>query len=147
MEILLIDDSPFDAKVFAIELGQAEPHFPQLKVAVCHSFTEAKEAIMQHCFDVILLDMNLPESRHERDLQILQDLIALCPDTPVVVYSGIYDSELGRAVMRAGAEDYIIKGTMNPNDLARSLCNAKLRYDARKEASKKLREQLLKSNE
>lgn len=101
--------------------------FPQVTVGVCHSVAEAKTALQNGGFDLILLDINLPDAE---DLQGLKILISHFPNVPIVVHSGIYSAKLAAEAIALGAQDYIVKGTMEQDDLVRTLVHAKIRHDA-----------------
>lgn len=65
-------------------------------------------------FDCILLDHNLPR---RSGLETLQALRARGVTTPVVVLTGSGDEAVAVAMMKAGAADYVVKGTLSPEAL------------------------------
>ncbi|MGK7890605.1 MAG: response regulator [Leptolyngbyaceae cyanobacterium] len=86
----------------------------------------------QH-FDVILLDLTLPDST---GLHSLERLIAAVPTLPIVVLTNTNDNELAIAAVRRGAQDYLMKRQVTQDLLVRSL-----RYAIeRKHAAEALRE-------
>lgn len=108
MHVLIIEDSKTEAHIFAQTLKRVieEP------VDVSHSGTLG-DALGQLAagaekFDLVFLDLRLPDSaewRHTYD--------AVAPyarRVPVIVMSGDGDPAVARAVVSAGAEDYIVKG-------------------------------------
>jgi diguanylate cyclase (GGDEF)-like protein len=60
----------------------------------------------QTCFDVILLDLNLPDSI---GLQTLDNLNGMFPQIPIIVLTGLNDAELTMQSVQHGAQDYITK--------------------------------------
>ncbi len=78
----------------------------------------------------VLLDLGLPESV---GLPTLKSLLEKSPDIPVVVMTGLDDSESAVAAMREGAQDYLVKGQFDGQILLRAVRYAierqKLRSD------------------
>lgn len=69
-------------------------------------------------FDVVLLDLSLPDSRG------LDSLIALKPFAaalPIVVLTGFDDETLATGAMQLGAQDYLVKGQVTGSLLVRSI--------------------------
>lgn len=69
-------------------------------------------------FDVILLDLGLPDSQ---GIATLQALYAQAPETPIVVMTGLNDEETGIKAVQAGAQDYLVKGIVEGNLLVKSI--------------------------
>ncbi|MFH0908024.1 MAG: response regulator [bacterium] len=86
--------------------------------------------------DVVLLDLNLPDSR---GLQTLDQIRRQSPRVPIVVLTGLDDEEMAVATLRHGAQDYLIKGQIDNNSLARAI-----RYAI---GRKKVEDELLQSQE
>jgi len=74
-------------------------------------------------FDVILLDMMLPDGWKEDAVRIIRNA---APDVPIVVQSGIDDIELVSTLLLQGEiSDYIVKGNSNsPRALKQAICHA-----------------------
>ncbi len=90
------------------------------------------DAFGQRVFDVILLDLTLPDSE---GLASLPPLIKLAPSLPIVVLTNHNDEELAIQAVRQGAQDYLVKRQVNGEILLRSL-----RYSIeRKQALENLR--------
>ena len=68
--------------------------------------------------DVILLDLNLPDSH---GIQTVTSIVENYPLLPVVVLSSESDFEYSLSMLQAGAQDYLVKGETNPETLSRSL--------------------------
>jgi DNA-binding response OmpR family regulator len=73
---------------------------------------------IHHNADVILLDLNLPDSS---GFETLLKLKLQIPDTPIVILSGFEDEEESLKAVRNGAQDYLVKGRTDCNSLVRSL--------------------------
>jgi PAS domain S-box-containing protein len=121
-KVLLIEDNLAVAEVIqellleAKRLGILSKHVKQV--------SEAIEALKQDDFDVILLDVSLPNSSWLDTIATLQEYPCkgntyACP--PIVVLSAIDDEELALQAIHAGAQDYLVKGKIESEGLIRSL--------------------------
>ena len=89
--------------------------------------------ISENNFDLILLDLFLPDAKN---LEALEKIIHFTPDIPIIILTGLGDEELGISAVRIGAQDYLIKGEFDGPQLNRSLRYAR----ERKMAELELRE-------
>ena len=79
---------------------------------------DASSAIERSEFDVILLDLGLPDSR---GLDALRTLQAKANHLPIVVLSGLEDEETAVVAVTEGAQDYLVKGRVAPDLLVRAI--------------------------
>ncbi len=116
MLILLIEDSPADAKVVQIMLESSDLK-DDAKLVHVESLADAKAELKRHTFDVILLDLGLP------DASGLEPVIKLRTETmtPIVVFSAAGDEAIATMAVREGAQDYLVKGHVDEFLLARAL--------------------------
>jgi DNA-binding NarL/FixJ family response regulator len=77
--------------------------------------------------DVVLLDLSLPDSQ---GLDTFVKMHAHAPDMPIVVLSALDDEALAASAVRDGAQDYLVKGEMPLELVARSLRYAIERHRA-----------------
>lgn len=103
--ILLVEDNPADAKL--VQLMLADGAKSRYVVTEAHTLAAARAHLDAHVPDVVLLDMHLPDSR---GIPTVEAVVALCPETPVVVLTGLDDDEVGMESIRAGAQDFLVKG-------------------------------------
>src|SRR5262249_54858402 len=68
--------------------------------------------------DVILLDLSLPDSQ---GFDTFSKLRAYSQGLPVILLTGLEDEEVGIRAVREGAQDYILKGSINSSALARAV--------------------------
>ena len=116
--VLLVEDSPADATLLRVQLERAGRSGPAFTV-VHHSYLESALAEVERArYDVLLLDLNLPDSR---GLDTVRRAMALAPDVPLVVLTGINDEEMGEEALVLGAQDYLVKGFLDEVLLARSI--------------------------
>jgi signal transduction histidine kinase len=141
IKILLVEDNLADADLLQEILQEAEEtqwslvHFDRLK--------DALQALQDNQFDVILLDLSLPD---KQGLPTVTQTHASAPDVPIVVLTGLNDRVLALEALRQGAQDYLVKGKIDSYLLIRAI-----RYAIeRSHTLKKLRqseEQLQRLNE
>ena len=69
-------------------------------------------------FDVVLLDLNLPDSR---ELDTLARVVETAPETPVIVLTASNDDAIGLQAVKVGAQDFLLKGDFNYLTLDRAI--------------------------
>jgi signal transduction histidine kinase len=117
--ILLVEDSPSDALL--LEEALADVVFIRFSLQRVERLSRAVECLRQQPFDIILLDLSLP------DVQGVDTLLQLREHTesiPIVVFTGLNDHALGIRLIQAGAQDYLVKGQLQGESLARSIRHA-----------------------
>ncbi|BAY39237.1 two-component hybrid sensor and regulator [Nostoc sp. NIES-2111] len=119
VRILLIEDSLAEARLLQEYLHQAESK--QFVLVHVKRLQEALSELRQNSYDVILLDLTLPDSQ---GLSSLPVLIACDPSIPIVVLTNTNDEDLAIAAVRQGAQDYLVKRQVNVNVLVRAVCYA-----------------------
>lgn len=134
IKVLLIEDNLAEARLLKeILKGNEKKEFHLVNVS---RLSEAISLLKQTNFDVILLDLTLPDSQ---DLESLAPLLITAPKLPIVVLTNTNDDNLALAALRQGAQDYLIKREVSLEILTRSLCYAIER--------KQMEEALRESNE
>ena len=126
VRVLLVEDNPGDARLLEETLKQAVAGEFHLEYA--EQLSEAVDALAHEQFDVVLLDLVLPDSQ---GLEALLGVSTAAPDVAIVVLSGLDDETLAAEAVEAGAQDYLIKGHVDPEAMVRSIRYAILRQRAR----------------
>ena len=87
---------------------------------MCHdpSIGDACEHLRGGQFDVLLLDLGLPEYC---DLEALQESRRMNREIPIVVLTGLRNEKTALAALEQGAQDYLVKGSLTADSLARSI--------------------------
>ncbi|VXD19234.1 Two-component hybrid sensor and regulator [Planktothrix serta PCC 8927] len=116
VKILLIEDSLAEARLLQ-ELLKDSLGEPFSLVHV-KRLGEALNQLNDSIFDVVLLDLTLPDSQ---GLESLARLIEQVPSLPIVVLTNTNDDELAIKAVRQGAQDYLVKRQVNGSVLVRSL--------------------------
>ena len=116
LKILLVEDNPGDAELMHIILeGISEPKYTITNV---QRLAQALQAIQVEHFDMIILDLGLPDSS---GIDTLRAIIEAAPSLPVVVLTGNLDEQLGLEAVKAGAQDFLNKGQISSQLLLRVL--------------------------
>jgi PAS domain S-box-containing protein len=116
VRLLLVEDNPADV-FFLIEA--LESYYPgRYATAAAATLAEADALLAQHDFDVVLLDLFLPDSQ---GLGTIERLAAAAPDLPIVVLTGTADSQIVPEIVRCGAQDYLLKGQTDSATVARAI--------------------------
>src|SRR5918998_16716 len=116
IRILLVEDNPGDARLVEILLSEVET--PRFGITHVERLEEAVEHLRSSEFEVILLDLSLPDSS---GLETVSRTRAAAPRTPMVVLSGQDDEETALRAVQQGAQDYLIKGQGDGNLIARTI--------------------------
>lgn len=115
--ILLIEDNPADARL--VELFLEETDLLSVKILNKQSLAEGIAAVNSgELFDAVMLDLTLPDSR---GFETLERFLDACPDQNVIVMTGLADKKLGLKAVQAGAQDFIVKGSLDSDQLGKSL--------------------------
>lgn len=132
LTILLVEDNPGDARLVQELLREVTSIQFRLEQVDCLS--QGLLRLSQQRFDVVLLDLSLPDSQ---DLETFVRLNSQVRDVPIVVITGLNDETLAVRAVQEGAQDYLVKGQLSSALLVRSI-----RYAIeRKRTELKIREQ------
>lgn len=127
-KVLIVDDSEEDrAHVRRLLLKGSERRYRFTEAATGASGIAAALVADASRPDCVVLDYNLPDMDAADVLSAIAGLdgASVCP---VVVLTGSVGSELGRVVLRAGAQDFLGKGSMSAESLSRAVENAAERW-------------------
>lgn len=106
--VLLVEDNRADVVLLMELLPDSEAQSWQIKH--CDRLTTALDQLQQTAFDVVLLDLSLPDSQ---GLETVVRLQAAAPHIPTVVLTGLQDKTLARQAVAQGAQDYLVKGQLS----------------------------------
>jgi signal transduction histidine kinase len=108
MMVLLIEDNPGDARLIREMLSEGNPSGST--VEHCASLGEGLARLGREPCDIVLLDLNLPDST---GLDSFARVHAAHPRIPVIVLTGNEDTATAVEAVRQGAQDYISKNQLN----------------------------------
>ncbi|MEG4395271.1 PAS domain S-box protein [Microcoleus sp. BROC3] len=117
LKVLLVEDCAEDAELIQELLSERRlGQSIELTNVVC--LREAREILCGEIFDVILLDLSLPDSSKFNTLFRLQDCGI---NIPIVILTAAEDEELAVELIAAGAQDYLVKRQVDSRLLLRTL--------------------------
>ena len=114
ISMLLVEDNPLDAHLVQATLTATD----SVDIELVGELREALASVRDRSFDVILLDLSLPDAR---GLEALQRLRAHAPAIPVVVLTSRDDQSVALQAVRHGAQDYLTKEHMERDVLLRAV--------------------------
>jgi signal transduction histidine kinase len=114
-QVLVVDDNAADRNLVRLSL-LAAPRAYNLECAA--RLSEGLEMLGKQPPDVVLLDLDLPDSQ---GTETIQRVVSQAPQVPVLVLTGTADDSIALAAVRTGAQDYIVKGQINSGALTRAL--------------------------
>jgi signal transduction histidine kinase len=134
MNVLLVEDDEGHAQITRMALHRANLG---TKIEHVSSVAEALATISAHTFDVALLDLGLPDSSGTEAVAMVR---SRSRELPIVALTSQADDQMALNAIDGGAQDYLVKGTMTPESLARSIRNAIHRQQAVCENQRLVRE-------
>ena len=117
LRLLLIEDNPGDVRLLEETLRDTA-EFDSADLQSESSLQAGLTRLRAEGADAVLLDLHLPDTEGEETVRRVTEA---APSTPVVALTCSEDRGQARRALRAGAEDYLIKGEVRPSDLERSL--------------------------
>ncbi len=138
IKILLIEDNLGDARLIEIMLRDAgtQPY----EVTSTDTFQKGIELLKQSAYDLVLLDLSLPDSF---GIDTITNANLSVPYVPIIVLTGRNDEEFALEVVKAGAQDYLVKGQIDSSLLSRSIRYAMKRKEMEvnlKESNRRIEE-------
>ena len=104
VQLLLVEDDLADAKFLRACLARSKGSKPDITHAQC--LNDALALLQDTRFDVILLDLNLPDATGEVSVSKIQDA---CPKIPIVILSGEDNEDYAIGILNQGVQDYLVK--------------------------------------
>ncbi len=127
--ILLVEDNPLHVRLVSAMLSEVWPGFEDLHLA--RRLDEAVAMLAEVMPDCVLLDLVLPDAD---GLEAVNVMLAAGPDVPIVVLSSYDDDEMALRAVNEGAQDYLVKGSVDSYELGRSIRFGIQRHEARTDA-------------
>lgn len=115
ISVLMVEDNPGDRILIIQMLRSVET--PRFDLIHAPNLASALERVHDG-FDVILLDLRLPDSQ---DLETLQRVHTAAPQIPIIVITGMLGQQVGLQALDHGASDYLIKGKIDAHLLVQAI--------------------------
>src|SRR3569832_2808469 len=115
-ELLIVEDSRSDAALLRAELKDGPLAASDLTQVT--TLAEAVEALEQHTYDAILLDLGLPDSD---GYETFDSVCEAAGDAAIIVLTGLDDERVAEEAVRRGAQDYLVKGSLRSSEVTRAI--------------------------
>ena len=116
INILLVEDNPADIKLLKVYLKDI--YGDDVIFSTALSLNEAINKVERNKFDVVMLDLTLPDSSGTETLTKLHHCI---PETPIIVLTGMENTNIGINVVKMGAQDFLEKDEVSEKSLKKSI--------------------------
>ena len=116
---LLVEDDSCHAEIVGLVLAGAK--LAAFEIQWVESLEAALDCIAGNEFDVVLLDLGLPDAR---GMEALHGVRKRSPDLPVVVLTANSDPNIGIQAVAQGAQDFLSKGDLSSRVLERVVVHA-----------------------
>lgn len=123
VKVLLVEDSPTDAMLLTEALG--DERSMQFRTAHAETLADAMKRLQEQAFDLILLDLGLPDSQGLETFARMHDH---APQIPIIVLTGLDDDTLAIQAVKEGAQDFLTKGRVDRYWLVRNIRHALERH-------------------
>ena len=114
-QVLLIEDNPGDADLVRLRLVEGRS---PVDVNCVNRLSDGLAALTKETPSVVLLDLNLPDSR---GAETFRRVMEHSPNVPVVVLSGQDDEVLAMKAVHHGVQDYLVKSNLSSEHLERAI--------------------------
>lgn len=119
LSILLVEDDDFDGR--NVQRGFAQTSGDSVTITWKRTFEEGMAAASEDRFDLLNLDMGLPDHSGKETLLHARMMV---PHVPIVVMTGASDPTLALWALEHGAQEYLIKGEISPRAVERAVRHA-----------------------
>jgi two-component system sensor histidine kinase UhpB len=131
LSILVVEDNPGD--IFLLKEFLRATDLPIGNIFEATRLVDARKILVEHHMDLVFLDLSLPDSF---GLESYTGLSASAQRLPVILLTGLSDTNVALQALAMGAQDYLTKGDFDEKLLSRAI-----RYSMeRKRNLEKLRE-------
>ena len=114
--ILLVEDNSLDVRLLREMLNEQALY--KFALAEVGFMSEAERHLATNAVDVIVLDLGLPDAQ---GTEAVRRARAAAPGTPLVVLTGCDDESIVDMALQEGAQDFLVKGTIEAPELVRAI--------------------------
>jgi len=121
LKILVVEDEPVNSKLLREVLSDSPLFISEVEFA--ETAGTASKLLRDDHFDVVLLDLNLPDSKGLDTLRVINDEESgeESPQVAIVVITGEYGEHTGLKAIARGAQEYLVKGRYDTYTLSKSI--------------------------
>jgi len=116
LKILIVEDDLIDRKLLERLLAESSLRVSEIKSA--DRLATALDLLEKNTFDIVLLDLGLPDSH---GIESFTELQTRALYLPIIVLSGLEDEETAINAVQKGVQDYLIKGKVDSSLLMRAV--------------------------
>ncbi|MFX0028660.1 MAG: response regulator, partial [Candidatus Hermodarchaeota archaeon] len=133
INIILIEDNTADIRLIKEFLKKSNKL--NYKLDSFSRLSESLDSLKNKKYDIILLDLALPDSNRE---STLENVLNFTKEIPIVILTGLDDRDFALESLQKGAQDYLIKNELNDINLTRSILYSIERHKIEDERVKKV---------
>jgi DNA-binding Lrp family transcriptional regulator len=132
IKILLIEDNNADIRLIDELLKKATDFSYEIKS--CIRLSDGLDTFKKNGYDIILLDLTLPDSDRT---STLEKVLEYTPKIPIIILTGLDDKEIALESLKKGIQDYLVKDELTTNLLTRSILYGIERHKIKMRKAKK----------
>ena len=116
IKVLVVEDTPGDVFLIKFYLEELDPD--NYEIQSVDNLSEAHYRLEREAFDVILLDLHLPDSQ---GLVTVKNSVEKFPNDVFIVLTSLSDEKVGLEAVKHGAQDFLVKGRIDSKTLDSSI--------------------------
>lgn len=124
LRILIVEDSDADAKLLAVALSETRGKGIPVRSVRAYSSREAQQMLASDPFDIVLVNLDLPDTR---GAVTLRRILRICAEAAVIVLTD-NDSGISTRWIIEGAQDVLAKNQLEPQILLRTMQHSLARH-------------------
>ncbi|AIE73187.1 Sensory transduction protein kinase [Synechocystis sp. PCC 6714] len=128
LHILLIEDQQSQVELLKVLLESQS--FLVARLQVSQTLSQGIDRLQRGVFDVVLLDLFLPDGQ---GIEALVSIQKFAPHIPIIVLTAVTDLNMGLIALQKGAEDYLVKEHLKESQIAKAILYALERKKAKRE--------------
>lgn len=118
LSVIVLEDNDGDFVLLEDHLIEA---YNTVKISRCETFDDfmqLNETKPDFNFDLILLDLHLPD---KSGIQLIEKVLSINLQVPIIILTGYAELTLAKESLKLGVEDFLIKDEISPKNLLKSI--------------------------
>jgi Flp pilus assembly CpaE family ATPase len=133
--MLLVEDNATNARLVEAMLSRVEDQTFQIQCA--ETLLDALNSLTREIYDVAVIDLTLPDSS---GLETFRTIQRHAPALPILILTSLEDESMALSAVQQGAQDFLVKGSINRASLIRALNYAMARSQTPSEGANPFQE-------